>query len=124
MTYYKVKVICGEEDTIHLSPMIKMSRPIPGKKITWMTILVCLFQMTVIFVTSSSLRIQMLEAITFRKSEIWSYPLYTLVVKNSGSSQAKQNPPFKIHHTPRALTYVKLISEIPNTRQRLPQTTF
>ena len=51
------------------------------------------FYLMITWVTPSSLGIQIPEAIELWKSETWSYPLYTLaymlVMKNTGSNQAK-----------------------------------
>ena len=73
-----------------------------GKKTTTVMILVRLLKMMSTCITMSSLKINISAEITFLKVEIQSYPLYTCIVKNIGSTEAKQI-------LPQILTFKKLL---------------
>ena len=77
MVPYKPKVMHVEDDILNFSPIIHNIN----------------FYMTSTHVTLSYLVIYISVEISFRKVEIRSYPLYTLVVQNTGYTQEKQKLP-------------------------------
>ena len=63
--------------------------PILGKTTPRVMIPLRFFHMKGIFVALTSLRMNISAAITFLKADIWSYPLSTFVVKNTGHNKSK-----------------------------------